>query len=66
MSLRPKVRVLRACAVAALVAGSVIAARDIASRPSRMAAGLQLAWLTALQRSNRLAAASPASVPETC
>jgi hypothetical protein len=43
-------RVLYACAVAALVASSIIVAGDIDSRRSRMAAGPELAWLTALQR----------------
>jgi hypothetical protein len=43
-------RTLHACAVAALLAGSAIVAGDIDTRPSRMAASPELAFLTALQR----------------
>jgi hypothetical protein len=43
-------RVLYACAVAALLAGSAIVAGDIDSRPNRMVASPELALLTILQR----------------
>ena len=43
-------RVLYAGAIAALLVGSAIVAGDIDSRPSRMAASPELAWLNALQR----------------
>ena len=43
-------RVLYVCAVAALITGSVIVASGVDSRPSRMAASPELAFLTAFQR----------------
>ena len=43
-------RVLYVCAVAVLITGSVIVASDIDSRPSRMVASPELAFLTAFQR----------------
>ncbi len=43
-------RVLYACAVAALIAGSAIVASDIDSKADRMAVSPELALLTAFQR----------------
>ncbi len=43
-------RIVYACAVAALLAGTAIVASDVDSKADRMAASPQLAFLTALQR----------------